>query len=215
MQNGIYYTPNLANVILRLNKESEIVNYLKEQENETISSIAVEGLESGIVYELNYYFNGQSYASSCCVGRQSFSFSNYPGSIYSLTLRDVGGEEIPSQIAIYPSDFNSKDEITNYLDDWNSENDINIGDTIISSDERDEIVYTDNLSFVLEMVNNLVDVVTYALVAFTALSLIVSTVMIAIITYVSVAERVKEIGVIRALGGRKKMFQDYLMLKHL
>ena len=53
MQNGIYYTPNLANVILRLNKDSEIVNYLKEQENETISSIAVEGLESGIVYTDN------------------------------------------------------------------------------------------------------------------------------------------------------------------
>ena len=57
MQNGIYYTPNLDNVILRLNKDSEVVNYLKEQENETVSSIAVEGLESGIVYELNYYFN--------------------------------------------------------------------------------------------------------------------------------------------------------------
>lgn len=65
------------------------------------------------------------------------------------------------------------------------------------------------------MINNLVDVVTYALVAFTTLSLIVSTVMIAIITYVSFVESVKEIGVIRALGGRKKMFQDYLMLKHL
>ena len=56
MQNGIYYTPNLANVILRLNKDSEIVNYLKEQENETISSIAVEGLESGIVYEFKLLF---------------------------------------------------------------------------------------------------------------------------------------------------------------
>ena len=58
MQNGIYYTPNLANVILKLNKDSEVVSYLKEQENETISSIAVEGFESGIAYELNYYFNG-------------------------------------------------------------------------------------------------------------------------------------------------------------
>ena len=53
MQNGIYYTPNLANVILRLNKDSEVVNYLKEQENETISLITVKGLESGIVYTDN------------------------------------------------------------------------------------------------------------------------------------------------------------------
>ena len=56
MQNGIYYTPNLDNVILRLNKDSEIVNYLKKQEIETISSISVEGLESGIVYTDNLSF---------------------------------------------------------------------------------------------------------------------------------------------------------------
>lgn len=53
LQNGIYYTPNLANVILILNKDSEVVNYLKEQEKEIISLIAVEGLESGIVYTDN------------------------------------------------------------------------------------------------------------------------------------------------------------------
>ena len=56
MKSGNYYTPNLDNVILRLNKDSEIVNYLKKQENETISSIAVEGLESGIVYTDNLSF---------------------------------------------------------------------------------------------------------------------------------------------------------------
>lgn len=65
-------------------------------------------------------------------------------------------------------------------------------------------MYTDNIALVIGMINNMIDVVTSALVAFTAMSLVVSTVMIAIITYVSVMERVKEIGVIRSLGGRKR-----------
>lgn len=61
----------------------------------------------------------------------------------------------------------------------------------------------------------MINIVTTALVAFTAISLIVSTVMIGIITYVSVVERIKEIGVIRSLGGRKKMLLIYLMQRHL
>lgn len=62
----------------------------------------------------------------------------------------------------------------------------------------------DTLSIVISMINTMINIVTTALVAFTAISLIVSTVMIGIITYVSVVERIKEIGVIRSLGGRKK-----------
>ena len=74
----------------------------------------------------------------------------------------------------------------------------------IPATERDDITYTDNISLIISMVNNLIDIVTYALIGFTALSLVVSCVMIAIITYVSVVERTKEIGVIRSLGGRKR-----------
>ena len=73
----------------------------------------------------------------------------------------------------------------------------------LTADERSEIIYSDNLSIVISLVNSMIDIVTTALIAFTALSLVVSTVMIAIITYVSVIERIKEIGVIRSLGGRK------------
>ena len=75
---------------------------------------------------------------------------------------------------------------------------------VLKAEERAQITYTDNLSVIISMIGDMIDIVTYALVAFTALSLVVSTVMIAIITYVSVIERIKEIGVIRSLGGRKK-----------
>ena len=66
------------------------------------------------------------------------------------------------------------------------------------------MTYTDTLELVINMINNMIDVVSAALIAFTSISLVVSTVMIGIITYVSVVERIKEIGVIRSLGGRKK-----------
>ena len=124
--------------------------------------------------------------------------------IYTLTLRDLGGCELPGKISIYPTDFSYKDDITDYLTVWNSDKDIVVNGVTLTASERSEIIYTDNLALVINIVNNLIDIVTTALVAFTALSLVVSTVMIAIITYVSVIERVKEIGVIRSLGGRKR-----------
>jgi putative ABC transport system permease protein len=76
--------------------------------------------------------------------------------------------------------------------------------SILTIDDSLKIEYTDMIGIIITMVNTLIQIITYALIAFTALSLVVSTVMIGIITYVSVVERVKEIGVIRALGGRKK-----------
>ena len=75
--------------------------------------------------------------------------------------------------------------------------------SVLEADTSKKITYTDNIGLIIAMVNTLIQIITYALIAFTALSLLVSTVMIGIITYVSVVERTKEIGVIRALGGRK------------
>ena len=87
---------------------------------------------------------------------------------------------------------------------WNSDNDITIEDITLTKEERSKIQYTDTLTIIISIINSMINIVTIALIAFTALSLVVSCVMIAIITYVSVVERIKEIGVIRSLGGRKK-----------
>jgi putative ABC transport system permease protein len=126
------------------------------------------------------------------------------GDMYSCTIREMGGINVSNDLSIYPADFNTKDKVTEYLDKWNEKGDIIVGDKTITYDERSEIVYTDNLSLVISMINAMIDIVTIALVSFTSLALVVSCVMIAIITYVSVMERVKEIGVIRSLGGRKR-----------
>ena len=144
------------------------------------------------------------------------------GSSYrSLTLNSVAGSSTPASISIYPVDFESKTLVTDYLDAWNEEKTLTfndyydddtdtydfstvLGSTTLSFTERAEIKYTDTVGLIISLISTMITIITYALVAFTALSLVVSSVMIAIITYVSVMERVKEIGVIRSLGGRKK-----------
>ena len=75
---------------------------------------------------------------------------------------------------------------------------------MLAKEDRSDVTYTDTLALVIAMINTMIDIISYALIAFTSISLVVSTVMIGIITYVSVVERIKEIGVIRSIGGRKK-----------
>ena len=117
-------------------------------------------------------------------------------------------EEMPRTISIYPKDFKSKDGITNHLNKWNASGDIYVNidgyDVKLSDEDREEITYMDTVEIIVNVINTLINAITIALVAFTSLSLIVSCFMIAVITYISTMERVKEIGVIRSLGGRKK-----------
>ena len=125
----------------------------------------------------------------------------------------LGGAELPVGLYIYPVDFDAKTAITDYLDEWNAM--CERGDTYVRTDaegnsietvlsEGDKITYTDTVGLIITMVNTMIQMITIALIAFTALSLVVSTVMIGIITYVSVVERIKEIGILRAVGARKK-----------
>ena len=96
-------------------------------------------------------------------------------------------------IMIYPKDFETKDQVTDYLDAFNE-----------GKDEEDVVMYTDLASTISEMSGGIMDAITLVLVAFAGISLVVSLIMISIITYTSVLERTKEIGILRALGARKK-----------
>ncbi len=118
-------------------------------------------------------------------------------------------EKLPETMSIYPVDFKTKDKVNKYLDDWNKNVSITLYDgtaqeKVIRPAERDELTYTDTISLIINVIDTMITIVTTALVIFTSLSLVVSSFMIAVITYISVMERVKEIGVIRSLGGRKK-----------
>lgn len=134
----------------------------------------------------------------------SYSIENQ----FETATRAVGGESLASGVKIYPINFDKKYLVTNYLDRWNGDEDITINagtpdEKTIIAYERDDVTYSDSLEMIISLINTMIDIITIALVCFTSLSLLVSTVMIGIITYVSVLERVKEIGVIRSLGGRK------------
>ena len=121
-------------------------------------------------------------------------------------VRNLGGNSLANNILIFPKSFKEKDAVTKWLDDW-SNPDAKIYDANgnpIAIEDRIQVTYTDTLELIINIINTMIDVITYALTAFTSVSLVVSTVMIGIITYVSVVERIKEIGVIRSLGGRKK-----------
>lgn len=99
----------------------------------------------------------------------------------------------PDEISIYPKDFNSKDEIVDIIDSYNK------GKT-----ETDKITYTDTVGLMMKSVTSIVNIISYVLIAFVGISLVVSSIMIGIITYISVLERKKEIGILRAIGARKK-----------
>ncbi len=108
-------------------------------------------------------------------------------------IKYLGGSDIPFMINIYPKDFKSKNEICTYLDKFNE-----------NKNESDKIIYKDYAKIFVDLSQNIMDAITYVLIAFSAISLIVSSIMIGIITYISVLERTKEIGILRALGARKK-----------
>lgn len=120
----------------------------------------------------------------------SSSMSSYDGNLEKLGVADVND---PFMINIYPTDFESKEIIVKKINDYNS-----------GKEESDKIQYTDFISVMMSSVTTIIDSISYILIAFVAISLIVSSIMIGIITYISVLERTKEIGILRSIGASKK-----------
>ncbi len=226
LEAGMYYTDELTNHVIESSANSKIVEYMNKDGAEielfrgTVQGDKATNIPGSpaITYEYQYYYEDYENPISAMgiVGSLNLmsglmsgmmpgmSGGSSSGDIYELTLRELGGVSVAESMKIYPMDFDTKDLVTEYLDKWNEEGTVTIGDREIAFEDRTEITYTDTLSLIIAMINTMIDAVTIALIAFTSLSLVVSCVMIAIITYVSVVERVKEIGVIRSLGGRKK-----------
>ncbi len=108
-------------------------------------------------------------------------------------LAYLGDEAVPFMIQVYPRDFNAKEELLTYLDQYNE-----------SKDANEQVVYTDQAEIISSLSGSIMDAITIVLISFSAISLIVSSIMIGIIMYISVLERTKEIGILRSLGARKK-----------
>ncbi len=201
-QHGEYFIPNTDYESLYNNDKSitikvqAIIRGKKEKEILTSTTgIAYTNALVDLVIENNKasaIVKAQQDKDYNILTKEPFDESSYTNTKETV-LGYLGAESVPVAIYIYPNSFESKDSITTYLDKYNDE-----------KEEPDEIRYVDMASMISALSGNIMDAITIVLIAFSSISLVVSSIMIGIITYISVLERTKEIGILRALGARKK-----------
>lgn len=197
---GILYTDSLEKHVLKKVEDSQIVK--EQKQNPEINIIT--GLEfSDEEFNINdLSFEQQMYLSSLNQEELAEVITKYKES-YSLTyekvLEKLGSIDLdnPSGIYIYAKDFESKDAIKNIINDYNEQQRKN-------SKDANVINYNDVVGMLMSSVTDIVDIISYVLISFVSISLVVSSIMIGIITYISVLERTKEIGILRAIGASKK-----------
>ena len=201
---GIGYTKELEEYVINKSNEAEIVKEQKDKPDINIFS----GLEFPTDDETQS-FNYDSLTAEQKVAMAKLSaeelsqmmeaYTENMNSSYEKNLEKLGAVDLanPTSISIYPKDFASKDSITKAIDDYNQK----------QKDEGKEenvINYTDMVGIMMKSVNQIINIISYVLIAFVGISLIVSSIMIGIITYISVLERTKEIGILRSIGASKK-----------
>lgn len=127
--------------------------------------------------------------------QQYMEKNNISAATLKANLEKMGVADLdePSAVNIYPIDFHSKEKIVSKIDEYNQ-----------GKAEDDKIQYTDYISIMMSSVTTIINAISYILIAFVAISLIVSSIMIGIITYISVLERTKEIGILRSIGASKR-----------
>lgn len=166
-----------------------------------VSAMSMSQGAGNILYsnELAEYFISENADSKIVLKQQELDYNILTGEKFTEnatkddTLAYLGAKDIPFLINIYPVDFKAKENILNYLDEYNKD-----------KTDEEKIIYTDLAETVSSLSSNIMDAISWVLIAFSSISLIVSSIMIGIITYISVLERTKEIGILRSLGARKK-----------
>ena len=174
--------------------ESFMINSMKQMitaqyAEQALSQIANFG-DSDLALMLDAYYEGVDEA------KKAQDFDEFvPESTLENTLHTLGSVEYdnPSKISIYPVSFDAKQAITDIVSEYNE-----------GKADEDKITYTDYVALMMSSVSTIVDAVTYGLTAFVSISLVVSSIMIGVITYISVLERTKEIGVLRSMGASKR-----------
>lgn len=203
--NGIMYTHDLADYYRENSKNSAVVqkvksDYLNEDGTfiDGMKTFAIDYMVN--ISEVSQYLGTQyedlfRYDSPIKMQqtlKQALNVNLTDEEIIDLYLQVYGASDVPSNIYFYAKNFESKDDLIVMLDSWNN------------SHSENQIVLTDSSAMITDLLGTLVDIISYVLVAFAAISLVVSSVMIGIITYTSVIERTKEIGVLRSIGASKR-----------
>ena len=204
MTGGIGYTKELEEYVINKINESEIVKEQKENPEKNVFSgldFPKDGEETTQSY--NTLTQEQQMAmrnlSNEQIAQMMQAYAENRNASYENNLEKLGAVDLdtPSNIQIYPKDFEAKDVISQGIEQYNQK----------QKDEGKEenvINYTDVVGVMMKSVSQIIDTISYVLIAFVAISLIVSSIMIGIITYISVLERTKEIGILRAIGASKK-----------
>ena len=194
---AIGYTKMLNEYVINKINESKIA---KEQlKNKNINVFTGLEFTDKTSFDINSLtFEQQKYLSTLSKEELSQIIKEYTDnatSTYETNLQKLGIVDLndPSSIEIYPKDFEAKDEIKNIIEKYNQK-----------LAEDDKLVYSDLVGVMMDSVTTIINAISYILMAFVSISLIVSSIMIAIITYISVIERTKEIGILRAIGASKK-----------
>ena len=202
MSSGIGYLKDLKEYVINKSNESEIVKEQKENPNINVFT-GLEFRDDEQQFNYNNLSNEQKLAmaqlSTEQIAEMMEAYSENVNATYENNLEKLGAIDLesPSLINIYPKDFEAKDNITKAIEEYNQKQ-------RDEGKEENTISYTDLVGIMMSSVSQIIDIISYVLIAFVAISLIVSSIMIGIITYISVLERTKEIGILRAIGASKK-----------
>lgn len=212
LSSGLCITESLLQSYIQHNMQSAVVKTLQDAINsgspETIAS-TINSLVCELTFESMFETTQGGGSGSIALDKLTPKYNSTSVTASEL-VRELGGNDTPSGISVYAKDFNTKQQMLDYMDGWNSAVEdartayFEANNTYEGYDGPTEITYSDTVGTLMGMVNTILNAITYVLVAFTAISLVVSTVMIGVITYVSVVERTKEIGILRSIGARKR-----------
>ena len=204
MSGGIGYLKDLKEYVINKSNESEIVKEQKENPNINVFTglnFPTEGENATFNYEDLSTEQKMAIANLSTeeLAKVMETYNQNANASYETNLETLGAIDLnnPASINIYPKDFDAKDKITSAIKEYNQKQ---------KDDGKEEnvISYTDIVGVMMNSVSQIIDTISYVLIAFVAISLIVSSIMIGIITYISVLERTKEIGILRAIGASKK-----------
>ncbi len=203
MSGGIGYTKELKEYVINKTNETEIVKEQKDNPDINVFTGLVFPDEASKTFDYSQLSDEQkaklAMLSTEEVAQIMETYSNNANASYDGNLELLGAVNLdkPSSISIYPKNFDAKDVITKEIDNYNQKQ-------RDGGKEENVINYTDLIGIMMKSVSQIIDTISYVLIAFVAISLIVSSIMIGIITYISVLERTKEIGILRAIGASKK-----------
>ena len=198
---GVYYTTDLFKHIIEKTSQTDIVK--QQKQNPEINVFTNRKFSDGNKFDINALSDEQKMQLASLSDEEltqyMANYSELANATYETNLKKLGAIDLaqPTMIELYANSFDDKEEIVELIKQYNEK-------VTSEGNESNVITYNDLVGTMMSSITSIIDMISYVLMAFVSVSLIVSSIMIGIITYISVLERTKEIGILRAIGARKK-----------